>query len=46
MKSGLRVRSKGWDERWSVAMMSHDECDFEVGDVGNRSLTRLVGVWV
>lgn len=27
-------------------MMSQDECDFEAGDVGNRSLTRLVWVWV
>lgn len=39
------MRRKGWDERLPVAMMSEDECDFEVGDVGNRSLTRLVWIW-
>lgn len=32
----LQVRRTGWEDRWYWAVMSEDECDFEVGDVGNR----------
>lgn len=38
---GLQVRRTGSEERWRGAVMSQDECDFEVGDHGNRGPTTV-----
>lgn len=37
----VQSTAAGEEDRWCWAVMSKDECDFEVGDVGNRGPTRL-----
>ncbi len=41
VKPGLQERTTRWEERLWHAMMSKDECDFEVGEVGNRGPAML-----